>query len=382
MHHKYFEVKKNSYLDSALKLHQYIADHHWTGSQLIGPDPGIRWNFKIVRFPKSYLSFIPWKDDKYFLQGQGYWIIDNWLLFEISNQEKFKKIAVKCTNEILKQQHAEGYWLHPLPEWRDRIATVEGIYAALAMLYTYKYTQKPTYLESALKWYEFMTEKIGFLEYKDGLAIKYFFNVQDGLIPNNSTLTLTFLAELFDKTGDKNYLQYQDKLIKFLSYVQKFNGEFPYNVKTETNAGRAHLLCYQYNAFQFLDLIRYYEITENEAIFDILQKLAGFLLTGQNKNGSSKHKCHTNYPETNYYTAVLAAALHKAECMNIAKTRKQADKAYTRFMKHQTRKGGFPFSYRNWIILTDKRSYPRYLSMILKHLLLRTLDEIPGGKRI
>lgn len=382
MNRKYFEVEKNIYLDAAIKLHQYILDHHWIDNQLIGPDPGIRWNFKILRFPKSYLSFIPWQDDKYFLQGQGYWIVDNWLLYEISGQDKYKNIAVQCTEEILKQQHEDGYWLHPLPEWRDRIATVEGIYASIAMLYTYKYTQDQKYLNSALTWYDFMIEKIGFLEFKDGLAIKYFANVKDGYIPNNSTLTLTFLAELYDKTGDKKYLKYEDELIRFLAHVQKPNGEFPYNVKTETNPGRAHLLCYQYNSFQFLDLVRYYEITKNEAILDILQKLIGFLLTGQNSNGSSKYKCHTNYPETNYYTAVLAAALHKAEHFAIAKTREQSDKAYARFMKHQSRKGGFAFSYRNWVILMDKRSYPRYLSMILKHLLLRTLDEIPGNRTV
>lgn len=368
---EYFEVEKNTCLDAALKLHRYIVDHHWKNNQLIGPDPGIRWNFKILRFPKSYFSFLPWKDDKYFLQGQGYWIVNNWMLYDISKQDEYKKIAITCTDEILKQQHEDGYWLHPLPEWRDKIATVEGIYASIAMLYTYQRTKKKIYLDSALKWYHFMIEKIGFIEHEDGLAIHYFANSPGGIIPNNSTLTLTFLAELFHHTGDKKYLEYQDKLINFLKVAQKPSGEFPYNLTTENNKGRPHLLCYQYNSFEFLDLARYYEVTKNEKILPLLKKQADYLLTGQNKNGSSRYRCSKPLPETNYYTAVMAAALYKAHRLGIGNYKNYANKAYSRLLSHQRKSGGFAFSYRNWVILMDNRSYPRYLSMILKHLLIR-----------
>ncbi len=74
-------IQTDELLDAAKRLHRYLFNNHWTGHALIGPDPGIRFNYRIGRFIKSYFSSIDWKDDLYYLQGQGYWILGNWLLF-------------------------------------------------------------------------------------------------------------------------------------------------------------------------------------------------------------------------------------------------------------------------------------------------------------
>jgi hypothetical protein len=52
--------------------------------------------------------------------------------------------------------------------------------------------------------------------------------------------------------------------------------------------------------------------------------------------------------------------------------RDQADKARARVLSQQREDGGFRFySKANYGFLTDRRSYPRNLSMILCHLLYR-----------
>src|SRR5438874_8832537 len=62
-------------LEAAVKLHGYLVANHWSGDRLIGPDPGIRLNYRIGRFIKGYLHRLAWKDDVYFLQAQGYWLL-------------------------------------------------------------------------------------------------------------------------------------------------------------------------------------------------------------------------------------------------------------------------------------------------------------------
>jgi len=47
-----------------------------------------------------------------------------------------------------------------------------------------------------------------------------------------------------------------------------------------------------------------------------------------------------------------------------------AEQAYNRLLQLQRRDGSFPYSWGDYRMLSDQRSYPRYQSMILYHLLL------------
>ena len=82
----------NEYLQSALELHRYTTHKHWDGQRLSGPDPGLRFDFRIFRFIKSYLPLLPWNDQYYFLQCQSYWIKNNWWLFKLTNDPKYTEI--------------------------------------------------------------------------------------------------------------------------------------------------------------------------------------------------------------------------------------------------------------------------------------------------
>ena len=98
---------------------------HWNGKALEGPDSGIRFNARIGRFVKSYSRFLPWSDRMIYFQAQAYWIKANWLLADMGNREA-ERIALGCTEFVLSQQQPEGFWEYPNPEWKGRIATVEG----------------------------------------------------------------------------------------------------------------------------------------------------------------------------------------------------------------------------------------------------------------
>ena len=364
----------NRYLERSLKLYDYIYKAHWTGEALVGPDPGVRFNQRIWRFPKSYFRFLSWKDDAYFLQCQGYWIRCNWMLYQLTQESRYQETAIRCTNSIAKSQTDEGYWEYPLPQWKRKVATVEGNYGAIGLLETYKHTKNQALLDGAVRWYQFLIDKICFQKYEDSLAINYFAYTDGRLVPNNATLTLEFFAELYESTEKKQYLKYAEEMIRFLAYAQRENGELPYAYKTPFIEGREHFLCYQYNAFQFIDLIRYWEITHDASIVKILKNLFEYLKTGQDMDGHSFYQCQKVYPEVTYYTAVLAAAYLKARSNGIGIYRIGEELAYQRLLSLQNSKGGFIYSSRNYGILWDKRSYPRYLSMILRHLLMKVED--------
>jgi hypothetical protein len=359
------------YADAGLKLYDYVLNTHWTGKSLMGPDPGLRFHSRIWRFLKSYTRFIPWKDDQYFLQCQGYWIWNNWKLYDLYQESRYSEVASACTETILESQEDGGYWEYPLSQWRGRVATVEGNYAALGLLETYKHTHDQSLLDAVLRWYACLIDKIGFQSYEDSLAINYFAGMDGRLVPNNTTLTLELLAKIYRLTKDKKYLRYCKEMIRFLGYSQRETGELPYAFETPWMAGREHFLCYQYNAFQFLDLVEYWEITKDDRVYSILKNLHRFLRTGFYAKGHSKYNCYKAYPEVTYYTAVLGAAFGKAAQIGLDDLSEYEEKLYRRVLLRQNKKGGFIYSSRNYHILSDRRSYPRYLAMILKHLLMK-----------
>ena len=358
-------------LEDAIKLYGYTTEEHWNGKALMGPDPGVRWNRVLWRFLKSMFSFVNWDDDRYMLQCQGYWIRNNWSLFRLTQENRFRTNAVNASDQILKQQQDEGYWEYPLPGWKGRIATVEGDYAALGLLATYRETKDSRLLESVLKWYQFLIEKTGFETYEDGKCIRYFAGRGRDMVPNNATLTLEFFGELVELTGDKSFLEHADGMIRFLEIAQLESGELPYAFDVPWATGVTHFMCYQYNAFQFIDLAAFYLVYPDQTLRNILDKLIRYLETGTHKDGHCKYACGKNYPEVTYYTAVLGAAFLKATEIGLGDYINQSDAAYRRVLSRRRSNQNYIYSTRNYLLLSDTRSYPRYLSMILRHFLMK-----------
>jgi uncharacterized protein YyaL (SSP411 family) len=359
---------------AATNLHRHLIAHHWTGRALVGPDCGVRLNYRVGRFIKSYLRGLPWRDHYYYLQAQGYWTLANWRLFELTGELTYRDIAVRCSASILAAQRPDGAWEYPNPEWKGRIASAEGTWASLGLLQTYKHTGARSFLNGALAWHQFLVDAIGFQRIGEELAVNYFADRTGSRVPNNSAFVLRFLAELSEVTGDRAYEQRCAGLLSFLQRVQLPSGEFPYTVAgADGGQYRPHFQCYQYNAFQCLDLVRYYQITRNAAALVPIAKVLNFLRDGLAEDGHALYECGNRHRQAPYHTAALAAALMEGSELGVDIHEDLPDlarRAYNYLFRTQRVDGGLPHSLRDYYLLSDRRSYPRNLSMILVHLLL------------
>lgn len=355
-------------LRGAISLHRYLVARHWTGDALMGPDPGIRFNYRIGRFIKSYLRQVRWGDDYYYLQGQGYWTLGNWRLFDLLGEETYRDIAVRCSASMLAAQRADGAWNYPNPEWRGRVATVEGTWGSIGLLETYRRTGDASCLTGALRWHRFLIETIRFQRVGDTLAANYFAHGPGARVPANSSIVLRFLAELAEVTGKHAYLEPAGGLLRFFRSTQLASGEFPYAVEGAVELRRVHFQCYQYNAFLCLDLIRYYELTRDTDSLALVPRLLGFLATGVAPDGHAFYACGNAHRTVTYHAAAVAAALSAGSALGIT-AYDLADRAYAYVIGRQRQDGGFPYSNGDYRLLSDQRSYPRYLAMILLHLL-------------
>jgi len=360
----------DTYVSAAHKLHEYIVNQHWNGQAIIGPDPIGKTNWRVTRFVKSYFPRLLSEDRYIYLQGQAYWIMGNLALLELTHQAGYLDIVEQCADHIVQRQPPDGAWRHPpLRERQGFISTVEGVWASLGLTAAYKKIGKQAYLHSAFKWYHFQIDRIGFQQVEEGLAANYYAH-SNSRVPNVTTMLLWLMAELSQITSDDKYLEHADAMVRFLKHSQLENGELAYTYET-----RPHFQCYQYNSFQFLDLATYYELTRDPIVWDMLTRLASFLASGVTERASCRYDCFKENPETNYWTAAIAAALLKAHQLGMGQGRYAAlsDKAYQRLLSRQNADGSFYFSDRNYYFLSDRRSYPRQLAMIMYLLCLKAV---------
>jgi hypothetical protein len=358
-------------IDSAERLHSYLYRTHYRDGILHGPDPGVRFNLRAWRFLKSALDFIPWGDDYVFTQTQGYWVLANWQLYEATGDARYREIAIRSSEATLALETGEGYWKYPLPERRHLIATLEGIWGGAALLATYRREARSEILDGALRAYEFIVNRIGFQDHTIGKVINYF-DKPRGKVTNNSVIAAWYFLRLWEATREERYLEHVGALLDFAAAVQLPSGELPYIIGNQYERSRPHYLCYQYNAFQFLQLAWANALRPGRWAEELIPKLAGYLATGVQPSGACAKNCHYaggGGPEVDYYTGAMAAALYEAQRLRLGVPPELIDACYNRLLAHQRSDGGFDYSYRDYGFLSDHRSYPRYLAMTLFHLL-------------
>ena len=355
-------------LDAAQRLHAHILSRQYSAGLVHGPDPGVRFNLRLWRFLKSALDFIPWNDDYVFIQSQGYWILANWMLHEATGQRRYRDIALETAETTLLLQQPQGYWAYPLPERKHLIATVEGNWGAIGLLAAYAREPRPEFLAGALSWCDYLVGHIGFQEHAFGKAINYF-DKPRGKIPNNSVEALWLFRTLRKATGETRFDAHVGPMLDFLAAVQLPSGELPYIVESPYERGRVHYLCYQYNAFEFLKLVWAELPGSDSPTRKVLEPLARFLALGVTESGASAADCSSRLPETDYFTAVLAAALHEAVQQKLVEDTCLSERCYARLLSRQRPDGSFAYSTGDYRFFHDVRSYPRQQVMTLFHLL-------------
>ncbi len=112
----------------------------------------------------------------------------------------------------------------------------------------------------------------------------------------------------------RGFVEHVDAMLDFLANAQLPTGELPYIVDGPYEKGRVHYLCYQYNAFQFLKLAWAAALRADPRIAP--HPLGARRLPCPRRYprpGASAADCFHVKPETDYFTAVLAAALWEAK---------------------------------------------------------------------
>jgi hypothetical protein len=353
---------------AAERLHAHLLKRHYSHGLVQGPDAGVRFHLRLWRFFKAALDFVPWNDNYVFMQSQGYWILSNWMLHEATGEPKYRALALESTEATLRLQQPEGFWLYPLPERKHLIATVEGNWGAIGLLATYAREPRKEFLQTAVRWYDYLVGRIGFQAHSDGKAINYF-DKPRGKVPNNSVEAAWLFLRLWKATGEARFLEHVDAMMDFLASTQRPTGELPYIVEGPYEKGRIHYLCYQYNAFQFLKLAWAAALRADPRTHRILLALAGFLARGVTNSGASAVDCFHTKPETDYFTAVLAAALREAKRLGASEAGELSDRCYVRTLQRQRPDGSFAYTTGDHGFLRDIRSYPRPQVMTLFHLL-------------
>ncbi|MFX0196740.1 MAG: hypothetical protein ACFFCW_11490 [Candidatus Hodarchaeota archaeon] len=352
----------NEYLDAASRLHEYL-NKCWKDSSMAGPTLGGKYYYNTIRLLRAYFPSIS-REKEIFYQGLGYWIKSNWKLFDLTKDLQYMNIALACSDFVIGSQNNEGSWQFPQNLMKLKIYTNGGTWASLGLLETYKRTKEDKYLISALKWYNLLIGTIGFQKHKDSLAINYSIPARYK-VPNATTPVLWFLAELSCLTKNQKYLDKVDKLRRFVELSQMENGELMYTTETP------HFLCLNYNAFQFLDLAEFYSLTSDEAIYRIMRNLVTFIKTGVNYDGSVRYNCFKRYPSIIYYSAAVGCVFLRARKIGFGDFSELENKVYKFVLTTQKPNGGFPFSRKEHLVLSDKMFYPYINEYILYHLLIK-----------
>lgn len=367
----------NDYVDAARRLHHFLLERFWTGTALVGPDFGVRLNARFLRFVKSYLGFLPWADNRYYMQAQGYWVLANWKSFDLLGEQIMADTATRCAFGVLESQQPSGYWEYPNGGWEGRIVTVETVWAAMGLLVCYERTGDRALLEGAIRAYRFLEEQAGFQQAGQGKAINYFANRPRGPVPNNATLALMLFGKLAEVTADDQYLAHCPEMIAFLDSVQLPTGELPYEVESPLGKGTVHYQCFQYHGFQLADLTMYYESTHDAAVVPMMSKIVQFLAPSVKTDGSTWFDCANDHVERIYNTAAIASALSTARRLGLHNNRDAEDRAFAYVLAQQDNTGGFPFSRREYRFFKDRRYYPRPLAMMLYQVAVKGLAEMP-----
>ncbi len=358
-------------LDAALRLHARLEADHLHGGRLAGDDQGVRLNIRLWRFWKSYFPMLAPRERHFFLQGQGYWALANWTLFDLTGENRFRERACEATEAVDEAQRDDGAWDYPLRERRHLVATVEGDFGAVTLLEGHRRGLGDDVLRSARAWHDYVELKIGYQEHPGGLAINYFDRPR-GMVPNNTAEWVWVLGRFASVTGDPRFLGRVPGLLGFLEAVQLPSGELPYEIGGRYQARtRIHYLCYQYNAFQCMKLAWYAETHGDVRARTLAVRIAGFLVGGVTAMGSVRASCHAVLPEVVYYADAVGLALHTVTRLGWADHGALADRAFDWVLSQQRADGGFPFSRGDYLVLADRNAYPRYLATTLFHLVER-----------
>lgn len=350
----------------------FLVETAWHDHMLQGSDPVGRINGRVWRFVDYYLP--NWRRQRAyaFMQTQAYWIRANWLLYLTSGNARYRAVARDCMDAVIEKQRDDGAWEYPLISYERKglVATVEGAWVSIGLLTGYSHERDTRYLAAVQRFLAFLERSMGYESfhhetYGSCKAINYYWPRPRGMVPNNSLIMLNLWTLYYQVSDDETYLKNYDEVRNFLYASQTSDGEFWY-----VYPKRQHYLCFQYNAYAFIDLVMAYRRNRDEQLMPLIQRSIDFLRRGQLSNGACAHRCGGARPEFDYYTAVLAQAYLEGYQLGLGDDLlERHDRAMHHLLDRQLKDGSWMHSDGDYGgFLADGRPYPRYLAMTLFHL--------------
>src|SRR5438067_1908711 len=144
-----------------LAPYRHVERRHFNGRAIVGPDCGLRFHYRVTRFVRSYLRLPPVRRH-FFAQAQGYWIRASWRLHDLTGERRFREIALATTEGLLAAQRPDGAFDYPLPQRRGLTASIEGCFASIGFMESFRRTRDGRFLDAAWRWHRFQVERIGF----------------------------------------------------------------------------------------------------------------------------------------------------------------------------------------------------------------------------
>ena len=117
-----------------------------------------------------------------------------------------------------------------------------------------------------------------------------------------------------------------------------------------------------------------YEATGDASVPPLITRVARFLEPSVRPDGSTQFDCADSGVQMPYNTAAIAAALGMARQLGLHDARAAEDRAFGYVLREQHASGGYSFSRGDYGFLRDDRYYPRPMTMLLYHLLLKARE--------
>ena len=292
-------------------------------------------------------------------------------MYKKTKDKEYLNQAIDGSNWLIQNQNKAGFWVFTTFERkRRRVQTVDSTMGALALISLYKVTGNSKLLLISKRWLEYIINN-GLIKKKDHTYCMYYLDgdMEDLEVTNVACCIVHLMSEFYKVSNEGKYKKIADNLIPFIKSMQLSSGEFRYSSK------RDHYQGPQYNAFQLIFLLSYYEITKDKDLKNILEATKNYLESSVNKDGSVqfgpvKYAFNTSNRKLYYHSAAVAAALseYKYQIGNVNE-RKILD-SISFALLGQRIDGSFSFGQNALFgLIDDIVPYPRYIGYTSRLLL-------------
>ena len=214
-----------------------------------------------------------------------------------TGEARYRDLALESTAATLRLQHARGIWVLSASRAQHLIATVEGDWGAIGLLASYAREPRQEYLAGALRWYDYLVNRIGFQDAPPGKAINYFHRPRGKDAEQLGGGGVAFSAACGRRQGRSDFSSTCRAMLEFIAATQLPSGELPYIVAGQYESGREPLSLFSVQCFSVLEAGVGRGAASSRRQGAILARARKFLAKGVTPSGASAADCSSERPK-------------------------------------------------------------------------------------